>query len=103
MITKLAFSVACMLAMSSAVQAAESGQTHDATVCASAPYPTLTAGTTVFNDKVEFTCGNKQKGSIPALAKMGWHIVSIQQQQESDPMKPNPTAVTILILEKTGK
>lgn len=103
MFTKITLSFACMLALSSAVQAAESGQTSDATVCTTAPYPVMTAATTVYNDKVEFSCGNKQKGNIPALAKMGWHILSIQQQQESDPMKPNPTAVTILVLEKMAK
>lgn len=72
-------------------------------VCATAPYPALSAATTIFNDKAEFTCSNKQKGNIPALAKMGRHIVSIQQQGESNPTNPNPTAVTILILEKIAK
>ena len=103
MITKLTLSLACMLALSPMAHAADSGQTSDATVCTSAPYPIMTAATTIFNDKAEFTCGNKQKGSIPGFAKMGWHIVSIQQQAESNPMAPNPTAVTVLILEKMAK
>jgi hypothetical protein len=99
----LSLSIACMLALSSAGHAAESSQTNDATVCTTSPYPALSAATAIYNDKVEFICGNKQRGTIPALAKMGWHIVSIQQQGESNPTSPNPTSVTILILERGAK
>jgi hypothetical protein len=86
--------------LASATQSAEFGQTVDATVCTSSPYNALAAATTIFNDSIEFYCGNKQKGTIPGFSKMGWHIVSIQTQQESSPVNPKPKNVTILILGK---
>jgi opacity protein-like surface antigen len=103
MFKKLTLSVACIFALASSAQAAESSQTNDATVCTTAPYPALSAATAMYNDKIEFTCGNKQRRTIPSLVKAGWHIVVLRSESESSAVNPNPTSVTILVLEKTAK
>jgi hypothetical protein len=52
---------------------------------------------------MEYLCGNGQRGTIPVLAKMGWHIVSWQQYAESAVPGANDLGVAIMIIEKPGK
>ncbi|RZI59401.1 MAG: hypothetical protein EOP14_04250 [Pseudomonas sp.] len=79
-------------------------QTFDATVCKTSTYPiSTTPASSVLNDKMEYLCGNGQRGTIPVLAKMGWHIVSWQQYAESAVPGANDLGVAIMIIEKPGK
>jgi hypothetical protein len=92
-----------ILAASLLLTSAAIAQTTDATVCKTATYPLLTTpASAVINDKMEYVCGNGQQGTIPSLAKLGWHIVSFQQHSESG-ASANQLAVFIMVIEKSIK
>jgi hypothetical protein len=79
-------------------------QSIDATVCKTAAYSlSTTPASAVLNNKTEYICGNGQRGTIPSLAKQGWHIVSLQQYSKNLAVGLPDPAVTIMVLEKAAK